>query len=79
MGRKTITSHSCCVNITREGLPMARKLFSPAEGGKMKNSHILIARDVKTHVKVDKAKFLKPEKNSHSKILNKPGITAQIA
>lgn len=45
----------------------------------MKNSHIPISTDAKTHVKVGKAKFLKPEKNSRSRILNKPGIIARIA
>ena len=45
----------------------------------MKNSHIPISMDAKTHVKVGKAKFLKPEKNSHSRILKKPGIIARIA
>lgn len=44
----------------------------------MKNSHIAISMDAKTHVKVGKAKFLKPEKNSYSIMLNKPGIIAQI-
>jgi len=55
-------------------------VFQSEEGkGKMKNSHIPISMDSEPPVKVGKAKFLKPEKNSHSRILNKPGIITRRA
>lgn len=46
---------------------------------KMKNSHIPISMGARKHMKMGKAKFLKPEKKSHSRILNNPGDIARIA
>lgn len=71
MVMKTVTFHSCCVNITQEGLSMAGKQFSKLYGGKKEDeklSHSHFYGCKKTYEngqsKIPKAREKKPLQNT---------------